>query len=165
MKVTFDELGEPTSWRADWEMANSVDEFYGYVSPPLDPFGVREAELHLRMTKLFNPFGCYPKPLNLETALRVAESMRSKQYMEATELYIYDVEGGRRLSTSTPPSEWNEAYHVSVVECLLEELETDARLISREIGRDVSDAQPLRLGGLTDAEIESAIAIERELCD
>jgi hypothetical protein len=60
--VIFDEEDDPITWADDWEMVNYVDEAYGCISPPLDPFIIRQDELHLQMVELFNPFGYIPLP-------------------------------------------------------------------------------------------------------
>jgi hypothetical protein len=100
-QVTYDQWGDPTPWAADWEMAKSVEDVYGCITPPVDMYQLRQAELWMKMEHHSNP-DCVPMTDVLQRALLDAEHSRLKQFTEATETYECDVRDGRQRSTSPP---------------------------------------------------------------
>jgi hypothetical protein len=161
LQVTYDQWGDPTPWAANWEMAKSVEDHYGCITPPVDMYQLRQAELWIKMEHHFNP-DCVQMTDVLQRALLDAEHSRLKQFTEATETYECDVRDGRRRSTSSPPSEWSDDHHILVVEYFVKATECDQDWASSQRKREYN-ARQLICGGISEADIESAIAIEQEL--
>jgi hypothetical protein len=165
--VTFDEDGSPNTWSADWEQNRSVEEFYGSVDYPEDPFLENQYTLHLKMTKLFNPSGRLPLSESLIFAMQKADEFRTSNYEEDQYLYFRLLETGKAPKICPAPVLWSDEHHSNVIRCLLNlpvilGQQSDTSLL-RLLQRALIDAEQKSSGGITEADIESAIHIEHEI--
>ncbi len=165
--MTFDEDGSPNTWTADWQQHQSVEEFYGSVGYPEDPFLENQFALHVKMTKLFNPSGRLPLSESLIYAMQKADEFRTSNYEEDQYLYFRLLETGKAPTICQPPVLWSDDHHSNVIRYLLNlpiilGQQSDTVLL-RLLQRALIDAEAKSVGGITEDDIERAIEIEFEI--